>query len=105
MNATDRRNGIPTRLLGTTGVRVTIVGVGGYHIGKDRDSQLGIQLIRTAIDEGINFLDNAWCYNGGLSETIMGQALTGSYRDKVFLMTKNPFSLNSEICLDSFQLP
>jgi len=89
MNTTEKRNGIPTRLLGSTGVRVTIVGVGGYHIGKDKDPLLGIRLIRTAIDEGINFLDNAWCYNGGLSETIMGQALASGYRDKVFLMTKN----------------
>lgn len=87
--ADERINGIPTRLLGSTGQRVTILSVGGYHIGKDRDTKLGVRIIRTAIDEGINFLDNAWCYNGGLSERIMGKALRDGYRDKVFLMTKN----------------
>jgi aryl-alcohol dehydrogenase-like predicted oxidoreductase len=84
----NRRNGIPTRVLGSTGVRVTMIGVGGYHIGKG-DADLGVRIIREAIDEGINFLDNAWCYNDGDSERIMGRALQGGYRDKVFLMTKN----------------
>ena len=85
----DKINGIPTRLLGSTGVRVTILCVGGFHIGIARDTKLGVRIIRTAIDEGINFLDNAWCYNGGLSERIMGKALQEGYREKVFLMTKN----------------
>ena len=84
----ESRNGIPTRVLGSTGVRVTIIGVGGYHIGKG-DADLGVRIIRKAIDEGINFLDNAWCYNDGDSERVMGRALQGGYRDKVFLMTKN----------------
>lgn len=84
----NRRNGIPTRVLGSTGVRVTIIGLGGYHIGQG-DADLGVRIIREAIDEGINFLDNAWCYNDGNSERIMGRALQGSYRDRVFLMTKN----------------
>jgi predicted aldo/keto reductase-like oxidoreductase len=82
-------NGLPTRLLGTTGVRVTILGVGGFHIGRKHNTKLGVRIIRTAIDEGVNFLDNAWCYNGGASERIMGKALRDGYRDKVFLMTKN----------------
>ncbi|MDF1514186.1 MAG: aldo/keto reductase, partial [Anaerolineae bacterium] len=85
----ERINELPARLLGSTGLRVTALAVGGFHIGKARDSALGIRIIRTAIDEGINFLDNAWCYNGGLSETIMGQALQDGYREKVILMTKN----------------
>mgnify|MGYP006298083301 CR=1 FL=1 len=84
----NRRNGIPTRVLGSTGVRVTMIGVGGYHIGKG-DADLGVRIVREAIDEGVNFLDNAWCYNDGDSERIMGRALQGGYRDKVFLMTKN----------------
>jgi aryl-alcohol dehydrogenase-like predicted oxidoreductase len=84
-----RTNGIPTRLLGSTGERVTVLCVGGYHIGRERDAELGTRIIRTAIDEGVNFLDNAWCYNQGESERIMGQALQDGYRDKVFLMTKN----------------
>lgn len=58
-------------------------------MGKSRNTQLGIRIIRTAIDEGINFLDNAWCYNDGESERIMGRALRDGYREKVFLMTKN----------------
>ena len=82
-------NGIPTRILGKTGVSVTIIGVGGYHIGKARDPQFAIRLIRTAIDEGINFLDNAWCYNDGDSERFMGSALKDGYRERIFLMTKN----------------
>jgi len=89
METTERINGIPTRILGRTGLRVTILCVGGYHIGKDRDPKLGVGIIRTAIDEGVNFLDNAWCYNEGESEKIMGLALKNGYRERVFLMTKN----------------
>jgi predicted aldo/keto reductase-like oxidoreductase len=85
----ERINSIPTRILGRTGVRVTVLCVGGYHMGKTGDTQLGIRIIRTAIDEGINFLDNAWCYNDGESERIMGLALRDGYRERVFLMTKN----------------
>ena len=85
----DTANGIPLRILGRTGLSVTVLAVGGYHIGKDRNDRLGIRIIRTAIDEGVNFLDNAWCYNEGVSESIMGLALEDGYRDKVVLMTKN----------------
>jgi len=89
METEELINGIPTHVLGNTGVRLTVLGIGGYHIGKPSDSQVGIRIIRTAIDEGINFLDNAWCYNQGRSEKIMGDALKDGYREKVFLMTKN----------------
>jgi aryl-alcohol dehydrogenase-like predicted oxidoreductase len=89
MEAIERINGIPTRILGRTGTRVTVLCVGGYHMAKPRDPQLGIRIIRTAIDEGINFLDNAWCYHDGESERVMGLALRDGYREKVFLMTKN----------------
>jgi predicted aldo/keto reductase-like oxidoreductase len=85
----ERINGIPSRVLGKTGLMVTAIGVGGYHIGKDRDPKLASRIIHTAIDEGINFLDNAWCYNNGESERFMGEALKDGYRDKVYLMTKN----------------
>lgn len=81
-------NDIPTRLLGSTGEQVTILGVGGHHIARG-DEALGIRIIRTAIDEGINFMDNAWCYHDGKSEVVMGKALRDGYRDRVFLMTKN----------------
>jgi aryl-alcohol dehydrogenase-like predicted oxidoreductase len=89
MENTEHIGAIPTRTLGRTGIRVTVLGVGGYHMAKPRDLQLAIRIIRTPIDEGINFLDNAWCYHNGKSERIMGLALRDGYRDKVFLMTKN----------------
>ncbi len=79
---------IPTRFLGRTGVQVSILGVGGYHIGAAGE-QLGVRIVREAIDAGVSFLDNAWCYNKGRSEQIMGLALRDGYRNKVFLMTKN----------------
>jgi uncharacterized protein len=82
------RNGIPLRPLGRTGELVTILGVGGYHIGNPGE-QGGIAIIRTAIDEGINFLDNACDYHDGDSEIIMGKALRDGYRERAFLMTKN----------------
>src|SRR6266508_3293342 len=79
---------IPYRPLGRTGVNVSIIGVGGHHIGRPKDEQLGIRIIRTALDSGINFLDNCWDYHNGGSEIRMGKALRDGYRDKAFLMTK-----------------
>ena len=76
------------RELGTTGERVSALGLGGYHIGKQSNADESIALIRKAIDSGITFLDNCWDYNDGLSEVRMGQALRDGYRSKVFLMTK-----------------
>src|SRR6202051_2386834 len=78
----------PTRPLGRTGEKVSIVGLGGYHIGMQSDEQESIRIIRTALDGGINFLDNCWNYNGGQSEIRMGKALREGYRQKAFLMTK-----------------
>lgn len=77
------------RELGSTGERVSAIGLGGWHIGlKHVDEELGIRIVRAAIDRGITFMDNCWDYNDGVSETRMGKALRDSYRDKVFLMTK-----------------
>ena len=76
------------RELGTTGEKVSVIGLGGFHIGKQPTPAESIQLIRTAIDKGITFLDNSWDYNEGISEVRMGHALRDGYRDKVFLMTK-----------------
>ncbi|NLF26764.1 MAG: aldo/keto reductase [Clostridiales bacterium] len=84
-----RESGIPFRILGATAERISIIGVGGHHIGRPADPRVGIRIIRMAIDEGINFLDNAWCYHDGRSEEIMGQALRDGYRQRAFLMTKN----------------
>ena len=80
---------IPYRTLGRTGERVSAIGLGGWHLGLERvDEQLSVRIIRTAIDRGINFMDNCWDYNDGASETRMGNALQDGYRQKVFLMTK-----------------
>jgi len=78
----------PYRTLGRSGEKVSIVGLGGYHIGHPEDEQLSIRLVRTALDNGMNFLDNCWDYNGGQSEIRMGKALRDGYRQKAFLMTK-----------------
>ena len=79
---------MPYRCLGRTGERVSLIGLGGYHVGIQKEEQESIRLIRTAIDNGINFLDNSWDYNEGVSEIRMGKALRDGYRKKVFLMTK-----------------
>ena len=80
---------IPYRTLGRTGERVSAIGLGGWHLGLEKvDEPLAIRIVRTAIDRGINFLDNCWDYNDGASETRMGKALADGYRQKVFLMTK-----------------
>jgi predicted aldo/keto reductase-like oxidoreductase len=84
----ESRNGIPYRRLGHTGEKVSVVGLGGYHLGKQTDAQESIRIIRTGLDEGINFLDNCWDYNGGESEVRMGNALRDGYRQKAFLMSK-----------------
>ena len=77
------------RPFGRTGERVSVIGLGGYHVAKASVSeQESIQLIRQAIDRGINFLDNSWSYNNGESEVRMGKALTGGYRNRVLVMTK-----------------
>jgi aryl-alcohol dehydrogenase-like predicted oxidoreductase len=76
------------RELGTTGERVSAIGMGGYHLGKQKDSAESISLLHSGIDRGITFLDNCWDYNDGISEVRMGQALRNGYRQKVFLMTK-----------------
>ena len=86
--AAENRNAIPYRMLGHTGEKVSIIGLGGYHIGMQSDEQESIRIIRTAIDGGINFLDNCWDYNDGASEIRMGKALRDGYRRKAFLMTK-----------------
>jgi predicted aldo/keto reductase-like oxidoreductase len=76
------------RELGTTGERVSAIGMGGYHLGKQPEASQSIQLMHAGIDRGITFLDNCWDYNDGISEVRMGQALRNGYRQKVFLMTK-----------------
>jgi predicted aldo/keto reductase-like oxidoreductase len=84
----ESRNGIPYRTLGRSGEKVSLIGLGGYHLGKQADPQESIRIIRTGLDEGANFLDNCWDYNGGESEIRMGNALRDGYRQKAFLMSK-----------------
>ncbi len=76
------------RTLGRTGERVSVIGLGGYHIGTLKTEAESVQLIRRAIDRGINFMDNCWDYHNGRSHRWMGAALKNGYRKKVFLMTK-----------------
>jgi aryl-alcohol dehydrogenase-like predicted oxidoreductase len=81
---------MPQRKLGSTGEQVSMLGLGGAHIGKkDKLSdQESIKLMRDAIEGGITFFDNCWDYNDGLSEERMGKALQDGFRHRVFLMTK-----------------
>src|SRR5882762_10597540 len=89
MNTVETRGEVPYRVLGKTGVHVSMVGLGGFHIGQEAVSeQDATRLIRTAIDRGINFMDNSWDYHDGGSEIRMGKALKDGYREKAFLMTK-----------------
>jgi aryl-alcohol dehydrogenase-like predicted oxidoreductase len=77
------------RTLGSTGEKVSAIGVGGWHLGlKTVDDELAIRIVRSAIDRGINFLDNCWDYNEGASELRMGKALRDGYRERAFVMTK-----------------
>src|SRR5437867_11463065 len=80
---------VPYGILGRTGERVSPIGVGGWLLGLEPVTEkLAIEIVRQALDRGINFLDNCWDYNDGASETRMGKALRDGYRQKVFLMTK-----------------
>lgn len=86
----ERRNGMPYRVLGRTGEKVSLLCLGGSHIGgKNLSDGEAVALMRTAVDEGVNFFDNAWAYHDGRSEERMGRALKDGYREKVYLMTKH----------------
>ncbi len=81
--------GIPTRVLGRTNVRVSILGIGGAHIGRVRDENEAFRILHAAIDQGVTFMDNAWEYNDGRSEDVMGKGLKmDGLRKKAFVMTK-----------------
>jgi aryl-alcohol dehydrogenase-like predicted oxidoreductase len=76
------------RTLGKTNEKVSAIGLGGYHLGHPPDPAEAVRIVRSAIDRGINFMDNCWDYYLGESEKRMGVALRDGYRQKVFLMTK-----------------
>ena len=88
MQAGNGHREVPYRTLGRTSEKVSVIGVGGYHLGQTSDEKTAIRIVRAAIDRGINFLDNCWDYNDGKSEMRMGKALKDGYRDRAFLMTK-----------------
>jgi aryl-alcohol dehydrogenase-like predicted oxidoreductase len=78
---------IPTRAFGRHDVQVSILGLGGYHLGQVDSERQAIRIVHEAIDAGITFMDNAWEYHDGASERLMGKAIADR-RDRVFLMTK-----------------
>jgi aryl-alcohol dehydrogenase-like predicted oxidoreductase len=88
--ASGAQQAIPRRSFGRTGVRVSILGLGGWHVGTQKDPADSLRIIQSAIDRGINFLDNSIDYNDGQSEIRMGHAIQGR-RDQVFVMTKHNF--------------
>lgn len=86
--AIETKEGMIYRTLGRTGEKISAIGLGGFHIGIQKEEKESLAIIRSAIDRGITFMDNCWDYNDGGSEVRMGKALRDGYRDKVFLMTK-----------------
>jgi len=83
-------SGLPMRPLGRTGQRVSILCLGGWHIGAVGDENEAVRIMHAAVDEGLTFFDNSWDYHDGRAEERMGRALAmDSRRKKVFLMTKN----------------
>jgi len=78
---------ISKRPFGRSAETVSVIGLGGYHLGSIGNQREAIRIVQAAIDAGITFMDNAWEYHEGTSEEIMGKALVGR-RDDVFLMTK-----------------
>ncbi len=88
VNKDIKRGDMLYRVLGSTGEVVSVIGVGGNHIGPPVTKRDSTRIIRAAIDAGVTFMDNSWDYHGGESEVRMGRALKGRYRDMVFLMTK-----------------
>jgi aryl-alcohol dehydrogenase-like predicted oxidoreductase len=81
------RGQVPKRPLGRTGLEVSVLGIGGYHLGSVDSDAEAAQIVNQALDAGVNFFDNAWEYHLGLSEERLGRALKGK-RDQAILMTK-----------------
>ena len=79
---------IPRRKVGRHPDQISILGLGGHHLGNAATAQDAISILHEAVDNGVNFCDNAWEYNNHRSEEWMGQALGGGYREKIFLMSK-----------------
>jgi predicted aldo/keto reductase-like oxidoreductase len=85
----SQQSAMPYRSLGQTGVKVSALGLGGAHIGSPKlSAREAVKIIQTALDRGLNFMDNSWDYNGGDSETRLGTALKNGYRSRAFVTTK-----------------
>jgi aryl-alcohol dehydrogenase-like predicted oxidoreductase len=82
------KKSVATRRLGRTNVMVSMVGIGGAHLGKAKTVEEAVRIVHTAIDNGVTFMDNCWDYNGGKSEEWMGKGLADGWRQRAFLMTK-----------------
>src|ERR1700723_2489091 len=78
---------VPKKPLGRTGVQVSAMGLGGYHLGSAETDQAAVEIVAKALDHGVTFFDNAWEYHDGLSEERLGRALRGK-RQQAFVMTK-----------------
>ncbi len=87
MSAKQAEDTVPRRPLGKTGVEVSILCLGGYHLGKFPTDDAAARLVHEAMDAGVDFIDNAWEYHQGRSEVVLGKALVGR-RDRAFVMTK-----------------
>jgi aryl-alcohol dehydrogenase-like predicted oxidoreductase len=79
---------LPLRSLGKTGEQVTMLGLGGFHVGwtTEKDAQ---EVVEKAIEGGIRFFDTAESYDNGGSEIRYGKYLVPKYRDEVFIMSKS----------------
>jgi uncharacterized protein len=85
--ASTATGAVPKRKFGNTDLEVSIIGIGGFHLGSAESQDKATEIVQHAIDAGINFFDNAWEYHDGQSEEWMGKAL-GNRRREVILMTK-----------------
>jgi len=101
-------NGLPTRRLGKTNEQVSILCLGGAHLGRVglKEEPEALRIFHAAVDNGVRFIDNAWAYNDGYSEQLVGKAMTPGVREKLFLMTKNTgrdFARSKSCLEDSLQ--
>jgi len=78
---------VPHRPLGKTGITVSAIALGGYHMGSTKNQQEANDIVAKAMDAGVIFFDNAWDYHQGHSEEVLGNALKGK-RDRAVVMTK-----------------
>jgi len=76
------------------GRQVSLLGIGAMRLPETKDGKVdekeAIDIIRSAIDSGVNYVDTAYTYHGGNSEIIVGKALKDGYREKVMLADKMP---------------